>query len=71
MCPFDRVEFRWSATAMGVDAPTGAVEVAAGVEKKIAEFAQGYPDIQFQEIDSSVAATRGSSPIRSEISPRG
>ncbi|WP_378347581.1 efflux RND transporter permease subunit, partial [Acinetobacter baumannii] len=51
-----------SVVAFSVSRGSGAsdAEVAAGVEKKIAEFAESYPDIQFQEIDSSVAATRGS-----------
>ncbi|GEP00340.1 efflux RND transporter permease subunit [Methylobacterium haplocladii] len=35
-------------------------DVAAGVEKKIAEFRQSYPDILFEKIDSSVSSTIGS-----------
>lgn len=48
--------------AFAVSRGSGAsdAEVAAGVEKKIAEFSESYPDIRFEEIDSSVLATRGS-----------
>ncbi|MCJ2127826.1 efflux RND transporter permease subunit [Methylobacterium sp. E-045] len=35
-------------------------EVAAAVEKRIAEFRQTYPDLDFETIDSSVSATIGS-----------
>ena len=48
--------------AFAVSRGSGAsdAEVAAGVEKKIAEFQAGYPDIRFEKIDSSVSATLGS-----------
>ena len=48
--------------AFSVSRGSGAsdAEVAKGVEKKIAEFREGYPDIRFETIDSSVAATIGS-----------
>ena len=47
--------------AFAVSRGSGAsdAEVAAGVEKRIAEFQAGYPDIQFETIDSSVADTIG------------
>ena len=35
-------------------------EVAAGVDRKIAEFQATYPDLNFEKIDSSVSATLGS-----------
>ncbi|KQT61588.1 ABC transporter permease [Methylobacterium sp. Leaf456] len=48
--------------AFSVSRGSGAsdAEVAKGVEQKIAEFREGYPDIRFETIDSSVAATIGS-----------
>jgi hydrophobe/amphiphile efflux-1 (HAE1) family protein len=48
--------------AFAVSRGSGAsdAEVAAGVERKIAEFRAHYPDIQFETIDSSVSATIGS-----------
>jgi hydrophobe/amphiphile efflux-1 (HAE1) family protein len=48
--------------AFAVSRGSGAsdAEVAAGVEKKIAEFQASYPDIRFEKIDSSVSATLGS-----------
>ncbi|GAB6845014.1 multidrug efflux pump subunit AcrB [Methylorubrum rhodinum] len=48
--------------AFSVSRGSGAsdAEVAKGVEQKIAEFRESYPDIRFETIDSSVAATIGS-----------
>ena len=48
--------------AFSVSRGSGAsdAEVAKGVEAKIAEFRESYPDIRFETIDSSVAATIGS-----------
>ncbi|MFY9290905.1 MAG: efflux RND transporter permease subunit [Methylorubrum rhodinum] len=48
--------------AFSVSRGSGAsdAEVAKGVEAKIAEFREGFPDIRFETIDSSVAATIGS-----------
>ena len=48
--------------AFAVSRGSGAsdAEVAAGVERKIAEFQASYPDIRFEKIDSSVSATLGS-----------
>ncbi|WP_132257011.1 efflux RND transporter permease subunit [Methylobacterium segetis] len=48
--------------AFAVSRGSGAsdAEVAAGVEKRIAEFRLSHPDIAFETIDSSVSATIGS-----------
>ncbi|WP_027173860.1 efflux RND transporter permease subunit [Methylobacterium sp. 10] len=48
--------------AFAVSRGSGAsdAEVAAAVEKRIAEFRQTYPDLDFETIDSSVSATIGS-----------
>ncbi|MEA1833367.1 efflux RND transporter permease subunit [Methylobacterium durans] len=48
--------------AFAVSRGSGAsdAEVAAGVEKRIAEFRASHPDIAFETIDSSVSATIGS-----------
>ncbi|GJD39960.1 efflux RND transporter permease subunit [Methylobacterium bullatum] len=48
--------------AFAVSRGSGAsdAEVAAGVEKRIAEFRRTYPDLEFETIDSSVSATIGS-----------
>ncbi len=48
--------------AFAVSRGSGAsdAEVAAGVERKIAEFQASYPDLQFELIDSSVSSTIGS-----------
>ena len=48
--------------AFAVSRGSGAsdAEVAAGVERKIAEFRTTYPDVGFEKIDSSVSATIGS-----------
>ncbi|MFD1303153.1 efflux RND transporter permease subunit [Methylobacterium marchantiae] len=48
--------------AFAVSRGSGAsdAEVAAGVEKRIAEFRQTYPALEFETIDSSVSATIGS-----------
>ncbi|CAA2106981.1 Multidrug resistance protein MdtB [Methylobacterium bullatum] len=48
--------------AFAVSRGSGAsdAEVAAGVEKRIAEFRGTYPDLEFETIDSSVSATIGS-----------
>jgi multidrug efflux pump subunit AcrB len=48
--------------AFAVSRGSGAsdAEVAAGVERKISEFATSYPDVKFERIDSSVSATIGS-----------
>ena len=48
--------------AFAVSRGAGAsdAEVAAGVQRKIAEFQASYPDLQFELIDSSVSSTIGS-----------
>ncbi|MET0220837.1 MAG: efflux RND transporter permease subunit [Tardiphaga sp.] len=48
--------------AFAVSRGSGAsdAEVAAGVDKRIAEFRVEHPDIAFEKIDSSVSATIGS-----------
>ncbi len=48
--------------ALAVSRGSGAsdAEVAAGVERKMAEIRASYPEIRFERIDSSVEATRGS-----------